>query len=142
MKDIKYKATFMCETKINDWNCYKWLITINGESFEYHTGLGHATDVYKKSNGYSLRRNKKPENSITVNDKFLHVPQIEDVLECLISDMRYGEYSFNEFCDNLDYDNDSLKALDTYRACMTIGEKLVRVIGRAKINEIEESLQV
>lgn len=136
MKDIKYSVKFLCETNLNNWECYKWLTTVNGESFEYHTGLGHATKVYKDH----YRRNKKPLNSIRVGNEFLHVPRLEDVLESLILDLECGEYSFNEFCDNLGYDNDSLKALDIYRACMGNGEKFLKAVGRVKVNEIRESL--
>ena len=47
-----------------------------------------------------------------------------DILSCLYWDSLSGSESFNDFCDNYGYDNDSLKALDIYRNCMDTATKL------------------
>lgn len=39
-------------------------------------------------------------------------------------DAEAGQKSIDEFCDDLGYDNDSIKALDVYRACMKTAQKL------------------
>ena len=51
-------------------------------------------------------------------------PSEMDILSCLYMDKQCGEYSFNDFCDNMGYNSDSIKDFDTYRACMDIASKL------------------
>lgn len=43
-------------------------------------------------------------------------PQVKDVLYSMIMD-DVSNMSFNDFCNAFDYDNDSNKALETYKAC-------------------------
>ena len=45
------------------------------------------------------------------------------------SDTDAGLESFNEFCDNMGYSNDSLHAFDVYRACAENGQKLRKALG-------------
>ena len=50
-------------------------------------------------------------------------PTLESVLNCLISDSTCGE-TFQEFCDNLGYDNDSRKAEKTFNTILKQTNKL------------------
>ena len=78
------------------WSYDNWLCTLEfegrKESFSYKTGLGH-------------RKNNKPQN-----------PDVADVVYSIVSDWDAGSMPFEEFCDNFGYDNDSIKALNTYLA--------------------------
>ena len=75
-------------------------------------------------------------------------PKIEDeeklifALYCFISDAVAAEESFEDFCANFGYDNDSIKALKTYKACETANTKFNRVFDGVDIydmlNEIQE----
>ena len=55
---------------------------------------------------------------------YRQAPTELDILACLYNDKQAGEYNFNDFCDNLGYNNDSIKDFDTYRACMDTAYKL------------------
>jgi len=121
------------------WNSphFAWLAVINGVSFEYNTGMGHCTPKYGKPSGArqsiweSERPNKRPAvPCIGTETAWVHLPQLDDILQCLFSDADAGSQSFNDFCDNFGYDNDSLKALDTYRACMESASKLRTALGK------------
>jgi len=91
---MKAEIKFMGKVESKDWPHFLWDVKINGVSFAYKTGLGHAS-----------------------------APQIDYVLNCLFSDANAGAMSFDDFCADFDYSNDSLKALDIYRACAaTIGQ--------------------
>lgn len=138
MKNIQFKATFTGMNDKDGWKHYQWSITINGVVFEYNTGLAHFTPYTGKRDGSretvydsTYKRNKKPDNGLANADLqgWLHVPTLDSVLECLFSDLECGEQSFNDFCDNLCYSNDSLKALDVYRSCMEIAPKLRKALG-------------
>ena len=50
-------------------------------------------------------------------------PCKKNILWCILTDAQcVQDYYFNEFCDELGYDNDSISALDTYNACHKTGE--------------------
>jgi hypothetical protein len=55
-------------------------------------------------------------------------PTLESVLNCLISDSTCGE-TFQEFCDNLGYDNDSRKAEKTFNTILKQTSKLKKLLG-------------
>lgn len=73
-----------------------------------------------------------------------HRPKCEDVLHCLILDAQCGSGSFDDFCNELGYSNDSLSALDIYRDCMKNGEKLRNALAENYSNVVEyiESLEL
>lgn len=132
--DLKYLG-FMPDKK---WPHFLWVLTIGDERFEYKTGIGHATTHYNKQN----RRNVKPENSFPDPSSFrwIHKPSVDSVLHCLFSDARCGEMSFDDFCSDFGYSNDSLSALDIYRKCAESGKKLKKALG-SKFNEERERIE-
>lgn len=91
----------------SNWEYFLWAVTINGECFDYRMGLGHC-DKFKRPTA----------------------PKVDQVLESLFSDARAGEISFDDFCADFGYDNDSIKALDTYRACMEVKTRLRKALGK------------
>ena len=58
-------------------------------------------------------------------------PETWDVAYCLLSDAQcvYGGESFEDFCDLLGYDLDSMKAYKTYQWILKQTESLKRVLG-------------
>ena len=54
-------------------------------------------------------------------------PAPTDVLVCLAGDARLGGELFADFCDNLGYEADSRRALDTYLACQRTAIQLRRL---------------
>jgi hypothetical protein len=125
---MKTSIQFCGKRSNPEWPHFAWSVNINGMIFEYKTGIGHATP---KSKRYGEGWNPKPKDKATlsIDNEWVHIPTIDSVLECLFSDYDAGTYSFNEFCGNFGYDSDSLKALDTYRACMEYADKLHKALG-------------
>ncbi len=115
---------------------------INGHAFDYFTGIGwsefarqnpdatkytalNGTETEALFKAQTLRaQNKLSDRLGFARRAFRRNPEEADILECLQSDVEAGRMSFDEFCDTFGYDNDSLKALDTYRACMETAQKL------------------
>ena len=130
---MDFKVKFL--TKVNDsnWPHYLWEIQIGKERFEYKTGLGHAT-AYRDKN---YKANKKPEHGLANSNLqvWLHVPQKDHVMHTLFSDSRAADQSFDDFCSDYGYSNDSLKALDIYRACAEIRQKLRRALDKEYASE-------
>lgn len=66
-----------------------------------------------------------------------HEPDVPSVLNCLASDSTCESYTFNEFCDEFGYDSDSIKANETYKACLKNSKKLKKFLG-VKFNDLLE----
>jgi hypothetical protein len=69
-------------------------------------------------------------------------PDLADVLGCLLLDgecYRNAE-SFDEFCSNFGYDNDSRNAERIYNECMETGRKFARFVSSSEVEEIRELL--
>lgn len=73
----------------------------------------------------------------TLKDKVLDLIDLKDVERCLFNDAECFESSsdFENFCFNLGYDTDSIKALKVYEGCKEIYLKLVQTIGSEKLRE-------
>ena len=99
--------------------CDKWKVTISYKdsreilSFDYSTGFGHRD----------------------INNQVVK-PNVVDVINCLIDDLSYSYFSFKEFCLQLGYNNDSIRALKTYKACKKNGNKLIRLLGKKLIKQL------
>lgn len=136
----KFSITFVGISAKVTWPHFIWGILINGEVFEYNTGKGHATPFY--SDKYRTKRNAKPTCQTIIdsaNSQWIHVPSESDVMECLKSDALAGNESFDSFCDNFGYSNDSLAALDTYRACADTAKRLLKALGHAEFIKLINS---
>jgi hypothetical protein len=109
------------------WQHDAWLITINGESVDYKTGIGHRkakTKYDKKEFKEALSRNLKQtkENLLIFNERFETIskpvqPTLDDVLNGIIMDASCATEIFDDWCDNFGYDHDSRKAYRLYEEC-------------------------
>ncbi len=50
-------------------------------------------------------------------------------LDSLLSDAQAGEQSFDEFCGDFGYDEDSIKARRTWKACQRMAKKVRALLG-------------
>lgn len=152
-QDITFNAVLLREpikTESDDWRetSHHWHITINGQQFDYFSGLAHRERKAKLWGG-QLEEYKRLSNSMTRLtqhglEKLLAVskakaPTLDDVLYCLVSDADAAEMTFRDWCDNFGYDTDSRKAFDTYHACQETHDKLIKA--RINIEAQRERLQ-
>ena len=114
--------------------CDKYVVIIEGQDFEYSCGIGHRTELnlFKKQE-FQRIINKNPRkdkaNLYLYIDELKAVSKpkplnIDDVLYSLILDSQAGAESFDDFCDNFGYDNDSIKANEIYKACQKNAKKV------------------
>jgi len=111
----------------------KYIVIIEGQDFEYSCGIGHRIekdrfqrDKFKKTMIKNPQKTKS--NLLLYIDELKAVSKpkplnIDDILYSLILDSQAGAESFDDFCDNFGYNNDSIKANDIYKACQKNGKK-------------------
>lgn len=127
---------------------FKYSVEIGEFSFPYFTGIGWVSR--KKEEGCERLSYEEQEFIESLEPKkylarstwnkpplYRKKPSESDILECLYLDADCGSYSFNEFCDNLGYSNDSIKAFDIYRDCMEIAEKVRKLQNQGLIKRPE-----
>lgn len=52
------KISFNGQIKRGNWECYAWTVNLNGQLFEYYTGLGHVTESKDWNKPKTLAGNK------------------------------------------------------------------------------------
>ena len=102
-----------------------FLITVStvygSESFDYY---GSARDCEK-------------------GKKILDDEDLKSAFRCIVDDALYGNMSFDEFCGELGYDEDSCRAHDIHKACGVTSGKLQNLISNEDdwytiVNDLDE----
>jgi len=76
-----------------------------------------------------------------LNDKPI-MPDACDVVYCLLSDAGVLDYgSFEDWADNMGYDQDSREAEQFYRACLATSLKLRSALGEDRLKRLREDFQ-
>lgn len=66
------------------------------------------------------------------------IPTAYDVLACLSSNIDTHIQTFDEFCSNLGYDTDSIKAKETYDLCCDESRKMSRIWNDEELDQLRE----
>jgi hypothetical protein len=151
--DKSHKETFIRDK----WEC---TLHYNGgtATFDFQTGIGHRVlapgykregSKYVSSSGevvvsdeeaiarnWLILKRVNKEGKAGNYGKELLGCNVGDVLYSVLSDAEACEMSFEEWCDALGENNDSIKALNTYRLCQENGFKLLRLLGRELVDEL------
>lgn len=113
---MQYSTKLLGIQTVDDWKHFAWEVTINGISFEYKTGMGHV-------------KNKRASNRTIPDSELIPAePELDMVLENLFMDSQASEISFDDWCNNFDYDTDSRKALEMYLGCQENDKKLKQAL--------------
>lgn len=129
-------------------------VSINGVSFEYSMGHGHAKPIA------SIKKTGKPYVVVNLPEHMYPQqlrkpgsvlptmacpkPTLEDVLYCLFNDASALETCFEDWACEYGYDIDSRKALAIYQACVDNGLKLRSALGKDyhTVKEYVDSLEL
>lgn len=65
-------------------------------------------------------------------------PTLPHVLHSLLMDSSATGETFSDWCANYGYSDDSIKALETYQACVKIGQTLSKAFTPAELSELRE----
>jgi len=95
---------------------------------------------FKNNKGEVRIREFEYSDSI-VNYQDGKTPTKEDVLYCLCFDYNCNTFSFEEFCSELGYDNDSIKSLNVFKALKKNQTKLNYLFGPETMQKLSEEYQ-
>jgi hypothetical protein len=128
----------------DEWTCR---LTYQGKvhATTFKTGLGHRKApryVERSRNGgfYSPVRGGAYARDLTDACELGWLapvaPSVADVVASLVMDASSADQSFEDWCADLGYSDDSIKALDTYRACQRTRTALQRLFGAATFDRL------
>lgn len=136
---VSFSARLIGETKRDDWVCDEWRVTIGSFETEYFTGTG-LRKMKKGAIPTTARKGCVAYAEWEKHNLVAVAPCAADVLYALLSDAEACETSFSDWCENFGYSNDSIKALNTYRACEETGRILRKVFSTKQVAELREAL--
>lgn len=105
----------------------QWRVTLSSKagfhSFDYFTGLG----LRHKPDSWGKRKPRKPK--------------VADVLHSLILDASAADENFHDWCANFGYSDDSIKAMNIYKACLETAQALRKHFSPDTLRTVRELLQ-
>lgn len=142
IETLPVKIDYVGETTRDEWKCDQWRVTLSSKaaahSFDYFTGTGLRREV--KGLGAMHIKTWK-----TVGNKWVTAvpvkPKVADVLHSLILDADAANENFDDWCDNFGYSSDSIKALNTYKACLDTARALRKHLSPDALRQARELLQ-
>jgi len=124
LQTLPVVIAYVGEVVRKDWGnqkCDQWRVEIKSKSgfhcFDYFTGLG-------------LRSKNRPQK-----------PTVADVMYSLISDASAAYYNFADWCDEYGYSDDSISAMNIYKACLETATALRKHIGRETLEQVRVIVQ-
>jgi len=112
----------------------RYIVIIEGQDFEYSCGIGHRIEKDRfKREEFKRVMNMNPKKDKTNLLHYIDILKscskpktlnIDDILNSLVLDSQAGAESFDDFCSNFSYDEDSIKHNEIYRACQKNAKKV------------------
>lgn len=128
LEALPVKIDYVGATKRDNCDCDQWRVTISSKAgfhfFDYFTGLGLRT---KPRTSWDTPKPKKPK--------------VADVMYSLIADASSADENFYDWCANYGYSSDSIKALNTYKACLDTARALHKHFSPDTLRQVRELLQ-
>ena len=133
--------------KLDGWECDSWSVWFERDGKDrlestFHTGLGHReskvpmpVDIARLGKNIIARVEWEKRNVVPV------APHAASVLSSLLLDSSSAEQNFHDWCDELGYDKDSIKAQGIYNACCETLTKMRAFFTGTERQEIQDILQ-
>ena len=142
IETLPVNVTYVGETRRDDWVCDEWRVALTGKagywSTSYYTGEGLRREV-KGARAMGVKTTK------TVGNKWVAAepvkPKIADVIYSLMMDASAADYNFSDWCAEYGYSDDSIKALNTYKDCLSIGVALRKYLSPDVVRDARELLK-
>lgn len=138
---VPFSVSLVGETKRDDWVCDQWRVKFADWETAYYTGTGHRKPVKGAPPKNFVNPRCLAAKEWNRNNLRPVAPQAADVLHSLLLDSDAVNESFRNWCANYGYSDDSLSALDIYRECCKVGEKMRRLFTHEQRETLRELLE-
>lgn len=142
---VKFTVALQGERiKDKDWKCDAWRVRFDSgsQSYEtdYFTGTGHRKPIKGAPSDKGMPRTLYRERW---EQQYLRpvAPAAADVLHSLTMDASAGVESFRDWCANFGYSDNSIDALNIYRACCDTDTQLRRIFTPDTLRAIREAVE-
>lgn len=139
------KAVDLCDG--TQWEHFLWNVTVSYKngfwSFPYRCGMGH---VEKKPGALPMPNPPYKKGTIAYQswvDRNMQPrkPKISDVLHSVLLDCDAANMSFNDWCADYGYDNDSMKAFKTYQTCCEYAVYVKKAFTKEQVDAMRAALE-
>ena len=139
-----------------DYKSLNWKINLCGREFDYQQGCAHAPAYKRKWEGSGQLQtaiDAECEKGLKVKgfdwtgrmplmSRDRIAPDYKSFLYCLYSDSDALNYTgFEDWCDNLGFDSDSIKAKKAYDDCVSTGLYFMGLFGRGFFDDCEKCFE-
>lgn len=130
-----------------EWPHFLWNVTISYKSgfwaFPYKCGMGH---IEKKPGALPMPNPPYRKGTIAyaeweARNTRPKKPSNSDIMYSILTDAEAGNLSFNEWCDNYGYSNDSVKAFNTYQTCCEYAVFIRKVFTSEQVSAMQKALE-
>ncbi len=129
------------------WEHYLWNITISYKSgfwtFPYKCGLAH---IELKPGAVPMPRPPYRKGTLAYEHwQSLNMrparPKNSDVMYSILSDIQAANQSFNDWCSDYGFDNDSMKAFKTYQTCCEYAVFVRKAFTAEQIQQMQKAFE-
>ncbi len=129
-----------------DWKSrqVKFALQENLKSQGHRSGFSRLNEGIEKVRNGSMTRQNTADDQLYKEvvawiEQHSH-PVLSDVANSLVMDTQAGEESFDDFCSDFGYDNDSIKARNIHDLCTSLARGFRALVG-ADFDEIAKALE-
>jgi hypothetical protein len=137
---INYSAVCRGERTEEEWVHDLWEVSLGTYTTQYRTGTGHRRQVMPMPQPPYRKGTIAYEQWAKIAFK-PKAPTAAMVLHGLLMDATANDQSFNDWCDDGCYSNDSMKAFKVYQACCDTARQLRKIFNSAQITTLRELLE-
>ena len=140
---LPVKITYVGETtRENNWKCDQWRVELSNKlgmwSTDYFTGVGLRKEV-KGTRAMHIKTTKTVGNRWVAAEPVK--PTVADVLYSLFMDASAADYNVQDWCEEFGYSDDSIKALNMYKACLDTATALRKYFSPEQRAAIQSIIQ-
>lgn len=144
---LPVKIEYAGKVDDKEWPHFLWNVTVDYKSgfwtFPYKCGLGH---IEKKPGALPMPNPPYRKGTLAYGqwervNMQAKKPSVSDVMYSILSDSQAENQSFNDWCSEYDYDNDSMKAFKTYQTCCECAVFVRKAFTREQITAMRAALE-
>lgn len=144
---LPVKIDFVGKVDEKEWPHFLWNVTISHKNgfwtFPFKCGIGH---IEKKPGAIPMPNPPYKKGTVAyaqweANSTRPKKPKTSDVMYSILSDIQAADSSFNNWCTEFGYDNDSMRAFKIYQTCCEYAVQVRKCFTPEQIRDMQKALE-